>query len=62
MTLDFTINLTLLKLTEKIGNDLKIIEMPTNFLIFEEKSYVTSTFQIVNDKRDSVQTIFGNKT
>lgn len=62
MTLDFTINLTLLKLTEKIGNDLKIIEMPTNFLIFEEKPYVTSTFQIVNDKRDSVQTIFGNKT
>ena len=62
MTLDFTINLTLLKLTEKIGNDLKIIEMPTNFLIFEEKPHVTSTFQIVNDKRDSVQTIFGNKT
>ena len=62
MTLDFTTNLTLLKLTEKIGNDLKIIEMPTNFLIFEEKPYVTSTFQIVNDKRDSVQTIFGNKT
>ena len=62
MTLDFTINLTLLKLTEKIGNDLKIIEMPTNFLIFEEKPYVTSTSQIVNDKRDSVQTIFGNKT
>lgn len=62
MTLDFTIDLTLLKLTEKIGNDLKIIEMPTNFLIFEEKPYVTSTFQIVNDKRDSVQTIFGNKT
>lgn len=62
MTLDFTINLTLLKLTEKIGNDLKIIEIPTNFLIFEEKPYITSTFQIVNDKRDSVQTIFGNKT